>query len=59
MLILLALAACGGPDGADGYNHAGVQHFEKGRLEEAFAAYAEVIPPDTGYTAAYYNRGQA
>lgn len=59
LIILLALFACGGPDGADGYNLAGVQHFEDGRLDEAVAAYSEAIRLDTGYKAAYYNRGQA
>ncbi len=59
LIILLALIACGGPDGADGYNLTGVQHFEEGRVEDAVAAYSEAIRLDSGYTAAYYNRGQA
>ena len=59
LIILLALFACGGADGADGYNLAGVQHFEDGLLDEAVAAYSEAIRLDPGYTAAYYNRGQA
>ena len=59
LLLLLALFACGGPSGPDGYNQAGIQHFEDGRLEEAVTAYTEAIRLDSAYTAAYYNRGQA
>ena len=59
LVILLALFACGGPQGADGYNQSGVRHFEEGRLDEAVAAYTKAIGLDPGYTAAYYNRGQA
>ncbi len=59
LLLVLALAACGGPAGADGYNQTGVQHFEEGRLNEAITAYSEAISLDPENTAAYYNRGQA
>ena len=59
LFLLLALLACGGPGGAEGRNHAGVQHFEAGRVEEAIAEYAEAIRLDPQFAAAYYNRGQA
>ncbi len=59
LLLALALAACGGPSGAEEYNHIGVQHFEEGRLNKAITAYSEAIRLNPEYTAAYYNRGQA
>ena len=55
---ILALTGCGGPSGPEGHNHAGVEHFEDGRLEEAIAEYSEAIRLDHEYAAAFYNRGQ-
>ena len=57
--IALALTGCGGPSGPEGYNHAGVEHFEQGRIEEAITEYSEAIRLEPEYAAAYYNRGQA
>jgi tetratricopeptide (TPR) repeat protein len=59
LIVVLLMAACGGPDGAEGHNHAGVQHFQEGRLEEAITSYSRAIKADSEYAAAYYNRGQA
>ena len=56
---ILALTGCGSPSGPEGHNHAGVEHFEKGRLDEAIAEYSEAIRLDPQFAAAYYNRGQA
>lgn len=59
LVFVLLLAACGGPDGADGHNHTGVQHFQEGRIQEAITSYSRAIQADSEYAAAYYNRGQA
>ena len=58
LFLALALVGCGGPDGPEGYNHAGVRHFEEGRLEEAMTAYDEAIRLNPEFAAAYFNRGQ-
>lgn len=59
LVIVLLMAACGGSDGADGHNHAGVKHFQEGRIQEAIQSYSRAILADPEYAAAYYNRGQA
>ncbi len=59
ILLLLAAALACGPSGAEGYNRAGVEHFEAGRVEEAIAQYSEAIRLDPEFAAALYNRGQA
>ena len=57
--VALLLSGCGGPSGPEGYNRAGVEHFEQGRIEEAITEYSEAIRLEPEYAAAYYNRGQA
>ena len=41
--LTLALTGCSGPSGPEGHNHAGVEHVEQGRIEEAITEYSEAI----------------